>query len=67
MAIKFRILRGNTAQAGAYVGAAGLLLWDTQAKRLYVHDGVTPGGSIASGLTRCRTGSDRCFCWRFDS
>ncbi len=52
MAIKFRILRGNTAQAGAYVGAAGQLLWDTQAKRLYVHDGVTPGGSIASGLTQ---------------
>lgn len=52
MSIKFRILRGNTAQAEAYVGGPGQLLWDTQAKKLYVHDGVTTGGSLVGGLSQ---------------
>jgi hypothetical protein len=52
MSIKFRILRGNTAQAAAFVGQPGQLLWDTQAKRLYMHDGTTAGGSPVSGLTQ---------------
>lgn len=46
-----KLKRGTTALVAAYVGAAGSLVVDTQTKQLYLQDGVTPGGSLVSGLT----------------
>lgn len=46
-----KLKRGTTALVAAYVGAAGSLVIDTQTKQLYIQDGVTPGGSLVSGLS----------------
>ena len=47
-----KLKRGTTALVAAYVGAAGSLVIDTQAKQLYLQDGVTPGGTLVSGLSQ---------------
>lgn len=41
-----KLKRGTTALVAAYVGAAGSLVIDTQTKKLYLQDGVTPGGTL---------------------
>ncbi|WDS62243.1 virion structural protein [Pseudomonas phage D6] len=49
MVIQFK--RGTTAQAAAWVGAEGSLFVDLTTKLVYVHDGVTAGGSLVGGLS----------------
>lgn len=44
MARTLRLKRGTTAQNAAYTGAEGEVTYDTQAKSLVIHDGVTTGG-----------------------
>jgi hypothetical protein len=46
-----QLKRGTTAQAAAWVGAEGSLFVDLTAKLVYVHDGVTAGGSLVGGLS----------------
>ena len=48
MVIQFK--RGTTAQAAAWVGAEGSLFVDLDLKLVYVHDGVTAGGTVLAGL-----------------
>ena len=45
MAGRFQLRRGNTAQNDAFIGAEGEVTYDTQAKGIRVHDGVTQGGN----------------------
>lgn len=40
------IKRGNTVEASSYVGPLGELVLDTDTNRVYVHDGVTAGGTL---------------------
>lgn len=40
------IKRGNTASVSTYVGPLGELVLDTETNQVYVHDGVTVGGTI---------------------
>ena len=39
-----QIIRGTTAENNNYIGALGSLSFDTDAKNLRLHDGVTLGG-----------------------
>lgn len=50
MAGRFQLRRGNTAQNDAFTGAEGEITYDTQAKGIRVHDGVTPGGNALFGV-----------------
>lgn len=50
MAGRFQLRRGNTAQNDAFIGAEGEVTYDTQAKGIRVHDGVTPGGNALFGV-----------------
>jgi hypothetical protein len=43
------IKRGNTASVSTYVGPLGELVLDTDTNLVYVHDGVTVGGTAVSG------------------
>ena len=43
------IKRGNTSSVSTYVGPLGELVLDTDTNLVYVHDGVTVGGSAVSG------------------
>jgi len=47
--------RGNTAVSSAYTGPVGEVTVDTDLDTIRVHDGITPGGHLASssymGLT----------------
>jgi len=49
MSRKLRLKRGTTAQNAAYLGAEGEVTYDTQAKSLVIHDGVTTGGIPVGG------------------
>ena len=42
--------RGTDAQNTAFTGAQGELIYTTDLKELYVHDALTPGGIIVSGV-----------------
>jgi len=54
MSRKLRLKRGTTAQNAAYLGAEGEVTYDTQAKSLVIHDGVTTGGiPVGGGLVEC--------------
>lgn len=50
MAGRFQLRRGTTAQNDAFIGAEGEVTYDTQAKGIRVHDGVTPGGTALFGV-----------------
>jgi hypothetical protein len=51
------IKRGNTVSVSSYVGPLGELVLDTDTNRVYVHDGVTVGGTlVGDGVSG--TGSD---------
>lgn len=44
MSKQFQVRRGNTADNTSFVGAEGEVTFDTQLKRLHIHDGTTVGG-----------------------
>lgn len=50
MAGRFQLRRGNTAQNDAFIGAEGEVTYDTTAKTIRVHDGVTQGGFSVSTI-----------------
>jgi hypothetical protein len=43
------IKRGNTSSVSTYVGPLGELVLDTNTNLVYVHDGVTVGGTVVGG------------------
>ena len=45
MSIQVQLRRGTDAQNSAFTGAAGELVYATDTKELFVHDGVTAGGT----------------------
>ena len=57
MPLQFR--RGTDAQLSSITPLAGEPIWTTDTRKLYVGDGVTPGGFLAGGYTGSRgyTGS----------
>ena len=48
MSIQVQLRRGTAAQNSAFTGAAGELVYATDTKELFIHDGVTPGGTNVS-------------------
>lgn len=46
-----QLKRGTTAQAAAWTGVEASLFVDLTTKLVYVHDGVTVGGTLVSGLS----------------
>lgn len=46
-----QVRRGTTAEAAAWTGLEGSLFVDLTAKLVYVHDGITVGGTLVSGLS----------------
>ena len=46
MAIAVQIRRGTSSQNTSFTGAVGELVYTTDTKDLYVHDGSTAGGAI---------------------
>lgn len=49
MAIAVQIRRGTSSQNTSFTGAVGELVYTTDTKDLYVHDGSTAGGAIVGG------------------
>jgi len=49
MAIAVQIRRGTSSQNTSFTGAVGELVYTTDTKDLYVHDGSTAGGTIVGG------------------
>jgi hypothetical protein len=46
-----QVKRGTTAEAAARLGLEGTLFIDYVAKKLYLHDGVTVGGTLVNGVS----------------
>lgn len=46
-----QLLRGTTQRTQAYTGLEGELVYNTQAKNLWIHDGTTRGGNQIASLT----------------
>jgi len=51
MSIEVQIRRGTDAENATFVGAEGELVYTTDTKDLYVHDGSTAGGTVVGSLT----------------
>lgn len=49
MAISVQLRRGTSTQNNSFTGAVGELVYTTDTKDLYVHDGSTAGGTIVGG------------------
>lgn len=49
-----QIIRGTTAENNNYIGALGSLSFDTDAKNLRLHDGVTMGGGTIMTIDQIR-------------
>lgn len=49
-----RLRRGTTAEAVAHVGLDGSVFIDSELKLLYLHDGVTVGGTLVGGVSEAR-------------
>ena len=51
MSIQVQLRRGTSAQNSAFTGQAGELIYTTDTKELFIHDGVTAGGtSVAASV-----------------
>jgi len=48
MSIEVQLRRGTSAQNSAFIGQAGELIYTTDTKELFIHDGVTAGGTSVS-------------------
>jgi len=51
MSIEVQIRRGTNAENAAFTGQEGELVYTTDTKDLYVHDGSTAGGTVVGSLT----------------
>jgi hypothetical protein len=51
MSIEVQIRRGTDAENAAFTGQEGELVYTTDTKDLYVHDGSTAGGTVVGSLT----------------
>ena len=49
MAIAVQIRRGTSSQNTSFTGAVGEVVYTTDTKDLYVHDGTTQGGKLVGG------------------
>jgi hypothetical protein len=49
MSIAVQIRRGTDSQNTSFTGAVGELIYTTDQKKVYVHDGSTAGGTLVSG------------------
>lgn len=58
---RVQIIRGNTAWSDSFIGNDGELTFDTQAKELRLHDGVTPGGHRVPNVNTIPTLSRKLF------
>ena len=45
MSIEVQLRRGSALQNSTFTGAVGELVYATDTKELFIHDGVTPGGT----------------------
>ena len=45
MSIQVQLRKGTSAQNSAFTGQSGELIYTTDTKELFIHDGVTPGGT----------------------
>lgn len=50
MSIEVQIRRGTDAENAAFTGQEGELVYTTDTKDLYVHDGSTAGGTVVGSL-----------------
>ena len=50
MSIEVQIRRGTNAENAAFTGQEGELVYTTDTKDLYVHDGSTAGGTVVGSL-----------------
>ena len=50
MSIEVQIRRGTNAENAAFTGQEGELVYTTDTKDLYVHDGSTAGGQVVGSL-----------------
>ena len=61
MSLQVQLRRGTSSQNASFVGRAGELIYTTDTKKLFVHDGTTAGGteigSLSSLATVATTGS----------
>lgn len=51
MSIEVQIRRGTNAENTGFIGQEGELVYTTDTKDLYVHDGTTAGGQVVGSLT----------------
>ena len=51
MSLSVQLRKGTAAQNIAFTGAAGELIYTTDTKKLFVHDGSTAGGAEVGSLT----------------
>ena len=56
MSIAVQLRRGTSAENSAFTGIAGELIYTTDDKKIYVHDGTTAGGNLVSGAPGDITG-----------
>ena len=50
MSIEVQVRRGTNAENAAFTGQEGELVYTTDTKDLYVHDGTTAGGTVVGSL-----------------
>jgi hypothetical protein len=51
MSLQVQLRRGTSSQHASFVGRAGELIYTTDTKRLFVHDGTTAGGTEIGSLS----------------
>ena len=51
MSLSVQLRRGTAAQNNTFTGSAGELIYTTDTKKLFVHDGSTAGGAEVGSLT----------------
>ncbi len=55
MSLQVQLRRGTSSQNASFVGKAGELIYTTDTKRLFVHDGTTAGGTEIGSLSSLAT------------
>lgn len=55
MSLQVQLRRGTSSQNASFVGRAGELIYTTDTKRLFVHDGTTAGGTEIGSLSSLAT------------
>jgi|DEB0MinimDraft_3_1074331.scaffolds.fasta_scaffold26247_2 hypothetical protein len=55
MSLQVQLRRGTSSQNASFVGRAGELIYTTDTKKLFVHDGTTAGGTEIGSLSSLAT------------